>query len=126
MCIKTSIVYNRYVLSDLHLIISPRRNDKRRLGLLFHGTYIMYCCSNALGANVGHILRVAVTGAALAESAGQHDVGAGVVDGDVHRDRQPPPAAARRLPDGRGRAQDVPGRVRPARAGRLGADPVDQ
>lgn len=85
--------------------------------------------SNAVRVDVGHIFWMAVArgaDAALAQGAGEHDDGPGVVDGDVHRDRQPHAAAAHRPSDGRTRAPDVPDGVRAAGAGRLGADPVHQ
>lgn len=83
--------------------------------------------SHAIGVDVGHVLRMAIarsTNVALGEPAGAHGLVAGIVDGDVHRDRQPVAAAAHRLHDGLAGTSHVPDDGRPARALRLGPDPV--
>lgn len=87
----------------------------------------MICRSNAIGAHVGHVLRMAVAyraDNAVGRGSGGRDVGTAVVDGHVHRVREPAVAATRRLPDGRDRPPHVSDGVRAARAGRLGAGAV--
>lgn len=88
---------------------------------------LLICRSNAIGAHVGHVLRVAVacrTDNAVGRGSGGHDVGAAIVDGHVHRVRKSAVAATRRLSDGHDRPSDVSDGVRAAGASRLGAGAI--
>lgn len=86
-------------------------------------------CSHAVGVDVRHILRMAITrrsNVAFQERAGEHGLVPGILDGDLYRDRQPVAATAHRLHDGFSGTSDVPDDGRPVGVVRLGPDQAHQ
>lgn len=82
--------------------------------------------SNAVGDDVRHVLRMAVAGyadPALRAETNERDVGTGIVDGYVHRGREPATAVAHRVSDGRSWPADQPDGFRATGAHRMGTDP---